>query len=129
MDLLVVVLNEEELLPDLITGWLDIGVTGATVLDSTDSVQLISHHVPIFAGFRALTSGGMRHNKTLFAVMEEPALLEKATAFLEALCLETGDPSAGIYFTVPLSRFSRLGLPVSRRMHREHLAEKLGRPL
>jgi nitrogen regulatory protein P-II 1 len=66
MNLLIAVLNDESLLDDLITGWLDIGITGATVVESTDLIQLISDHIPIFAGFRSLTSGGGHHNKTLF---------------------------------------------------------------
>lgn len=110
MHLLVAVINDEDILNELITGWLDIGVTGATILESTDFLQIISHHIPIFAGFRGLTSGGMRHNKTIFAAIDEKKTLDQAVDFLEFLCRKTNKPHQGVYFVAPLISFSRLGV-------------------
>jgi hypothetical protein len=110
MYLLFVVINNEELLEELITGWLDIGIKGATVAETTSLLQLISHHIPIFAGFRALTSGGAHHNKTLFTAIEDREILDKAVAYLKALFNETGKPHQGVYFVTPLLDFGRLGL-------------------
>ncbi len=129
MNLLVVIINEEELLDELITGWLDLGVTGATVIESTDSLQFISHHVPIFAGFRALTSGGMRHNKTIFTVIETPHILDEAVAFLEALCCKAGAPHQGVYFVMSLDRFNRLGREIDDGEQQRHVEKKIGRPI
>lgn len=129
MYLIIAVLNNEELLDELITGWLDIGVTGSTILESTDSLQLISHHIPIFAGFRSITSGGMQHNKTLFSIIEDQKLLEEATAFLETICRETGKPHQGIYCVMPVSRFKRLGLEVDTIERQRYMEKKIGRPL
>ncbi|MBN1932085.1 MAG: hypothetical protein JW786_10815 [Desulfobacterales bacterium] len=129
MNLLIAVINNEELLDDLITGWLDIGITGATIIESTDFLQLISHHIPIFAGFRALTSGGMRHNRTLFTAIEDQTVLNQAVAYLEALCRETGKPHQGIYFVVPLTNFGRLGVKIDKLQHQLHVEKKLGRPM
>ncbi|MEZ4568672.1 MAG: hypothetical protein R2860_17465 [Desulfobacterales bacterium] len=55
---------------ELITGWLDLGISGATVIETTGALQLISQHIPIFAGLRSLTSGGGRHNKTIFTAIK-----------------------------------------------------------
>lgn len=109
MYLLIVVINNEEILDDLLAGWLDMGITGATVVENTDSLQLISHHIPIFAGFRTLTSGGALYNKTLFTGIENIKILDKAVDYLETLCSDTGISSQGIYFVLPLVRFKRLG--------------------
>ncbi len=109
MYLLTVVINNEELLDELITGWLDIGITDATVIETTDSLQLISHHVPIFAGFRSLTSGGMQHNRTIFATIKEKLVLNRATAFLKEVCGEAGKPDQGLYFVTPIEEFEKLG--------------------
>ena len=109
MYLLFVVINNEDILDDLITGWLDIGVTDATILESTDLLQLISHQIPIFAGFRGLTSSGMRHNKTIFTVVDEEQKLDQAVEYLEFLCCKTNEPQQGIYFVAPLISFSHLG--------------------
>jgi nitrogen regulatory protein P-II 1 len=129
VDLLIVVINNEELLDQLITGWLDIGITGATVAETTDLLQLISHHIPIFAGFRSLTSGGMIHNKTIFTAIEDQETLDKAVAYLKMICAQTGKPHQGVYFIAPINAFGRLGLEIDRTEHRTHVKKKLGKPL
>lgn len=129
MYLLIAVINNEELLNPLITGWLDIGISGATVAETTDLLQLISHNIPIFAGFRSLTSGGMIHNKTLFTAIEHRDTLDKAVAYLEKICSQTGKPHQGVYFVVPIKAFGRLGLEIDRMEHRNHVEKKLGKPL
>jgi nitrogen regulatory protein P-II 1 len=93
--LLVVVINNEDILEDLITGWLDIGITGATVMESTDLLQLISHHIPIFAGFRSFAGTGIRHNKTLLIGIEKKKILDNAVEFLESICKKNHKPSQG----------------------------------
>jgi nitrogen regulatory protein P-II 1 len=127
--LLIAVINNEELLDQLITGWLDMGITGATVVETTDLLQLISHHIPIFAGFRSLTSGGMIHNKTLFTAIESQKTLDKAVAYLEMICSQTGKPHQGVYFIIPLTAFGRLGIEVDQVQHLNHMEKKLGKPL
>ncbi len=109
MYLLTVVIKNEELLDELITGWLDIGITDATVIETTDSVQLISHHVPIFAGFRSLTSGGMLHNRTIFTAIKEKRVLDQAITFLKEVCGEAGKPNQGLYFVTLIEEFEKLG--------------------
>ncbi len=129
MYLLIAVINNEALLDDLITGWLDIGITGATVLESTDCVQLISTHIPIFAGFRSLTGGGMHHNKTLVAAVHTRALLDEAVAYLEALCRRTEASHQGVYFVAPLLQFAHLGHPLDEEDRRRDMEKKIGRTL
>lgn len=129
MYLLITVLNNEELLDELITGWLDIGISGATVIESTDSLQLISHHIPIFAGFRALTSGGMPHNKTVFTIIRNKEIVDQAVTYLETLCNNTGKPFQGIYVVVPALHAGRLGRCEVPEERQRHMEKKIGRPL
>ena len=129
MYLLIAVINNEELLDELITGWLDMGITGATVVETTDLLQLISHHIPIFAGFRSLTTGGQQHNKTLFTGIESRESLDQAVAYLEMLCRQTGKPHQGVYFVVPLQEFGRLGVEIDPDQHRNHIEKKIGKPV
>jgi hypothetical protein len=124
--LLTAVINNESLIDELITGWLDIGITGATVMETTDFIQLISTHIPIFAGFRTLTGGGILHNKTLFTAIEDEALLDEAISFLETICAETGKPHQGVYFVTPLISFGRLGSPQAPGDRERDMAKKLG---
>ncbi len=127
MYLLTCVINNEELLDELITGWLDIGISGSTVIESIDSLQLISHHVPIFAGFRVLTGGGMSRSKTLFTVIENKSVLKLAVNYLKKVCSGTGEPHQGIYFVTELSDFGRLGKPLDDDQHKEYLKSKIGK--
>lgn len=129
MYLLTAVINNEELLDDLITGWLDIGISGSTVLESTDSLQLISHHVPIFAGFRVLTSGGMSRSKTLFTVIDDAATLNLAVRYLKKLCKETGKSHQGIYFVSNLEDAGWLGVEVDQDQHKRHVEKKIGKKI
>ncbi len=110
MYLLFAVIENEDLLDDLITGWMDLGVGGATVIETTGALQLITQHIPIFAGLRSLTSGGGRHNKTIFTAIQTDELLNSAISFLENLCKKTKKPHQGVYFVTPLSHFGRLGV-------------------
>ena len=103
-------MENEDLLDELITGWMDLGVSGATVIETTGALQLITQHVPIFAGLRSLTSGGGRHNKTIFTAIQSDELLNSAISFLEDLCKKTEKPHQGVYFAAPLSQFGRLGV-------------------
>jgi len=107
--LLFAVIENEDLLDELITGRMDLGVSGATVIETTGALQLITQHIPIFAGLRSLTSGGGRHNKTIFTAIQTDELLESAVAFLESLCKKTEKAHQGVYFVTPLSHFGRLG--------------------
>ncbi len=109
MYLLFAVINNEDIIDDLITGWLDMGITGATVIETTDALQLISHHVPIFAGFRILTSGGVVHNKTIFTVVQKKKNLDQAIEFLKLNCKKTDKSDIGSYFVVPIKEFGLLG--------------------
>lgn len=127
MYLLTCVINNEELLDELITGWLDIGISGSTVIESIDSLQLISHHVPIFAGFRVLTGGGMSRSKTLLTVIENKAVLKMAVNYLKKICINTGESHQGIYFVNELSDFGRLGKEIDDDQHKEYLKEKIGK--
>jgi nitrogen regulatory protein P-II 1 len=109
MYLLIFVLNKEELLDDILTGLLDIGVSGATVVDTMGMLQVISQDIPIFAGFRSMTTGGRSHNKTVFSVIREEEILKEAIAFIEETCLQFEETTIGILVTTPVTYFSHLG--------------------
>lgn len=127
--LLIAVINDETLLEDILTGWLDMGITGATVIESTDLLQLISHHIPIFAGFRSMTAGGGLHNKTIFTAIESRSMLEKAVNHLEQICRDTGKSSQGVYLALPIDSFGRLGVEMAPDHYQRHIEKKVGRPI
>lgn len=72
MKLAILILNKEELLEVLLEGFIEIGVTGATILNSIGMGHIMSSDdVPIFAGLRFMFAGSRPYNKTVISVVKE----------------------------------------------------------
>ena len=54
MQLLIAVVNQDEKLDDILSGFLELGITGATVIRSEGMGRVLSHDIPIFAGLQTL---------------------------------------------------------------------------
>lgn len=104
MELLVCVVNREENLNDILSGFLALGVTGATVIRSEGMGRVLSQDVPVVAGLQTLISRSRAHNTTIFSVIESREKLDAAIAMIERVCGSLQDPGTGIVFTVPVSR-------------------------
>ena len=102
MNLLVCVINEPRKVDDILQAFLEIGVTGATVIDTYGMGATLIEDIPIFAGFRSLLAGSSKYNKTIFSVIKEPEMIEKAAAAVENVCGDLDSPSTGIIFSIPL---------------------------
>ena len=103
MQLLIAVINREEKLEEVLSGLLELGVTGGTVLQSEGMGRLLQNEVPIFAGLEALAGKSRPRNQTLFSVIDDDAKAERALAFLQDVCGFERD-GTGIAFTVPVTR-------------------------
>ncbi|MDQ6888647.1 MAG: hypothetical protein M3068_15360 [Gemmatimonadota bacterium] len=103
MQLLVAVINHDELVDHVLSGFVELGVTGATVVSSEGMGRLLSHDVPIFAGVRSLSLRSRPSNQTLFSVVEDEKV-DAAVAMIQEVCGDLRSPGAGIVFTVPVSR-------------------------
>jgi len=101
--LMIFVLNREELLEEILSGFLEIGITGATIIDSMGMGRILAYDIPIFAGLRGTLSGGRPHNKTIFSVLPNKEVYEKAVLLVEDVCGSLDDPGNGILLSVPLS--------------------------
>ena len=106
--LVVLFLNRPELLEDLLAGFLEIGVTGATVVDSTGMGRILSHDVPIFAGLRHVFPGTTPGNKTIL-VVTHANLIEDILAVVEDVCGSLERSGDGLAIVLPLDRVVGLG--------------------
>jgi nitrogen regulatory protein PII len=107
MKLLILILNKVEKLEEVLEGFLEVGVTGATLIDSVGMGHILSEEVPIFAGLRFMFAGAKPHNKTIISVIKN----EKEEEILHLLNTILGDlyePGTGIVFTIPLDRVEGL---------------------
>lgn len=71
MKLALLILNQVELLEDLLEGFIEIGVTGATMIDSIGMGHVLSTDVPIFAGLRFMFAGARPYNKTIISIIQD----------------------------------------------------------
>jgi nitrogen regulatory protein PII len=104
MILLVFICNQPERLDEVLEGFLEVGITGATIIDTVGMGQILSSEVPIFAGFRSMFRGASTVNKTILSVINEPAKVEEAFAIIEEAVGTLDEPGNGIAFTVPIDR-------------------------
>ncbi|HET9984783.1 MAG TPA: hypothetical protein VFQ38_14395 [Longimicrobiales bacterium] len=103
MHLLIAVINQEEKLDDVLAGFLELGITGATVIQSEGMGRVLSHEIPIFAGLQTLLSRSRPQNQTIFSVMDS-AKVDAALALLQEVCGDLANPATGIAFSLPLDR-------------------------
>ncbi len=104
MQLLVAVINQEEKLDEILSGFLELGITGATVIQSEGMGRVLSHDIPIFAGLQTLLSRSRPQNQTIFSVIREDGKVDGAIALLQEICGDLNSPATGIVFTIPLNR-------------------------
>jgi len=104
MQLLVCIINQEEKLEAILAGFLELGVTGATVLRSEGMGRVLSQDIPVIANLQTLLSRSRPQNSTVLSVIESDETLEKAVALVQDICGDLTAPSTGILFTLPIGR-------------------------
>jgi len=107
MKLLILILNKVEKLEEVLEGFLEAGVTGATIFDTVGMGHILSEEVPIFAGLRFMFAGAKPHNKTIISVIEENKV-EEVLRLLQNILGSLQEPGTGIVFTIPLDRVEGL---------------------
>ena len=103
MQLLIAVINEEEKLDEILSGMVELGVTGATIVNSEGMGRVLSHDIPIFAGLDALASRSRPQNQTIFSVIRDEKV-DAVISLLQEICGDFGAGGTGIVMTVPLTR-------------------------
>lgn len=102
MRLIVFVLNREELLERVLEAYVEVGITGATILDSEGMGRFLTYEVPLFADFKGFMKGNKPYNKTILSVVEDDSLLEDLRSILDEVCGGLSSPGTGILFSVPV---------------------------
>ena len=101
MKLAILILNREEHLEALLEGYVEIGITGATIIDSIGMGHILSSDVPIFAGLRFMFSGSRPYNKTILSVIKD----EKVEPLKELITTVLGplaESGSGIFFVIDI---------------------------
>ena len=130
-NMLILVLDESEKFSAIVEAWERIGVPGVTMLDSTGSRHLRAKanrdDLPLIPSMRAVVAGTEEHNRTLFTVIEDDAILERAIEAAQNIVGDFMAPHTGILVVVPVTR--TLGVPKSRpRFQQAHAVAGKAKP-
>jgi len=101
MRLLVLVLNKEEFTERVLEMFVELGVPGATIIETIGMGRVLSQEIPIFAGFVDMMAGARPSNKTIFTLVDESAVQEVKEG-VESVIGSLDEPGSGILFTVPV---------------------------
>jgi nitrogen regulatory protein P-II 1 len=102
--LLVCIVSNTAKVNEIIGRLAEIGVTGATVIDSHGTAQILAEQVPVFAGFRQLLRGDREANRTILSVVRDTETLERAMDTISEACGGFSEASTGIAFAVPVTQ-------------------------
>ncbi len=108
MKLVIIFLNHPEYLEEVLEGFIEIGVSGATVVDTVGMGQILSHEVPIFAGLRRAFPGTSPVNKTIFLVTEEH-LVREIVDVVEDVCGSLDVKGSGMAFVMNVDQVIGMG--------------------
>ena len=101
MKLVILFLNKEEYLNQVLEAFLELDISGATVIDSVGMGRILAHDIPIFAGFQNLLQESRPGNKSIFTVVPEKKV-ETLTREIEHILGDLDVPGNGVLLVLPL---------------------------
>lgn len=107
MELLVLVIDRGDKLDSILSGFIELGVTGATIIESQGMVRELtkeSASTPVFAGLQDLIANSRPQSSTVFSVIETREKLDAAIQMIKDKCGDMTHPGTGILFTIPINR-------------------------
>ena len=101
MKLIMFILNQEEHLEEVLEAFVELGINGATILDSIGMGRILAHDIPIFAGFQNLLHDTRPGNKTIFSVVPEKKV-ERVIQAVEQIIGSLDEPGNGLFISLPV---------------------------
>jgi nitrogen regulatory protein P-II 1 len=103
LELVVIVLNKPQYLSEILDGFVEDGIKGATVIDSSGMGHLIADHVPFFLQFADLDDSQGNHSKTIFTVVNCKEERDKVVQNVEHVIGDITRPDTAFIFSVPVN--------------------------
>ena len=105
---LFIVLNEVDYLEDILSGFVENQISGATILDSQGMGSAIANSknedIPLFSKFRMLIGDAHPYSKTIFTVLKDEQMVDTAVAVVQEVVADISNPTVGFMFTVPIAK-------------------------
>jgi hypothetical protein len=108
-ELVVLVLDNPDQAEEVLTAWLEVGIGGATILDSAGLRYKIGRRnmrddLPLIPSLRDLLQGREEPHCTLFAVVPDGFDLDGLVTATEGITGALDEPDTGILFVIPVTR-------------------------
>ena len=103
----MLVIDRGDKLDSILSGFLELGVTGATVIESQGMVRQLTKDPTtgtVFAGLQDLIANSRPQSSTVFSVIETQEKLDAAIKMIREKCGDMANPGTGILFTLPVNR-------------------------
>ncbi len=98
--LLLCIVKDDDIVEDILTGFLELGIGGATVLSAKGMAEIISAQIPLFAGFKDVFQAGGSSRIILAAVHVN--MIDKARELIRHQIQPDSGPPSGISFSLPI---------------------------
>ncbi len=99
------VLNNVDLLEPILKGFINAGIKGATIIDSTGMARVLNEcdtsDIPIFGTIKMFLNENRPYNKTLFVVLDKEQV-DTAIGVIKNVAGDLLKPNVGILFTIPV---------------------------
>ncbi len=109
---LFVVLNAVDYLEDILTGFLDKGIKGATIVESQGMGKVIANSnnddIPMFGALRMLLQDSHPYSKTIFTVLENEEMVDTAVGVVQDAMEYCSTGNYGFMFTVPIGKVYKM---------------------
>lgn len=103
MHLLLAIIDDPSKVVYILDGFMQIGIKGATIVDSIGMAHLVADRVPIFSRFAAL-GVSERYNKMILALIKEEEDVDGAIEVIEHVVGDLTKPETGVVCVLPVER-------------------------
>lgn len=106
--LLICIIERDDKLDDVLEALVEVGITGATILEVRGMFEYLADEIPLFAGFRNLIEDYNPSNKMVMSVMRDTDLLKLAMDTIESVYGKFTEPNSGIMFAIDIGHLRGL---------------------
>ncbi|NJD59339.1 MAG: hypothetical protein C3F13_08440 [Anaerolineales bacterium] len=111
--LVVLIVDDIDDCPKILSAWEELGVLGITILESTGLGRIrragLSEDLPLMPSIHDLYQFGEIHHRTLLSVVDSQELVDKMVTTAQEVIGDLDDPHTGFLFVVPVSQSYGLG--------------------
>jgi nitrogen regulatory protein P-II 1 len=104
--LVVLIIDDPDVCPDILESWENTGVGGITILESSGLGRIkrqgLRDDIPLLPSLSELFAEKEVHHRTLLTVVEDQATVDELVRLSECILGDLNEPNTGFLFVVPV---------------------------